>query len=121
MAEGGTGVENGPLQIVLEVDDHESLELLMGTLTGIDIDTRTKSITLASLSQQTTATVELDVLTEKQRETLELAIQRGYYEQPREADLTDLAAEFNISKSAVSQRLRTAERKLIKAAFAQYV
>ncbi|WP_135822138.1 helix-turn-helix domain-containing protein [Halostella litorea] len=52
-------------------------------------------------------------LTAKQREVLSLAIEAGYYEQPREASLSDLADELDVTPSAVSQRLNAVERKLV--------
>jgi predicted DNA binding protein len=45
-------------------------------------------------------------LTDPQREALESAVEMGYFEVPRRATLTDLAAELGVSDSAVSQRLR---------------
>jgi hypothetical protein len=45
-------------------------------------------------------------LTDPQRETLELAFDRGYFEVPRRTNVVELAAELGISDSAVSQRLR---------------
>ena len=110
----------GPVQIVLEVADQQSLQDVLQSITALDQQIQTKSISQATLAGQE-VTVELDILTEKQRETLELAIKKGYYEKPRAADLTTLAEELEISKSAVSQRLRTAERKLITNALARYL
>lgn len=52
-------------------------------------------------------------LTEKQREALKTAIETGYYDRPREATLEDLAAELDVTPSAVSQRLNGIERKLV--------
>lgn len=52
-------------------------------------------------------------LTRKQREALASAIEAGYYEQPREASLDDLADELDLSPSGVSQRLNAVERKLV--------
>lgn len=113
-------IDQGPLQAVLEVPDHDSLRALMSTLNESELSVTTKTITQSQLSEQTTAEIDLDVLTDKQRETLELALQMGYYERPRNANLTDLSEELDISKSAVSQRLRTAEIKLIKTALGRY-
>lgn len=45
-------------------------------------------------------------LTDPQREALQAAAKMGYFEVPRRATLTDLAAELGVSDSAVSQRLR---------------
>ncbi|MFP8958066.1 helix-turn-helix domain-containing protein [Natrialbaceae archaeon A-CW3] len=57
-------------------------------------------------------------LTETERKTFETASQFGYYETPREATLDDLAAHFDVSKTAVSMNLRRSERKLLEAALA---
>jgi predicted DNA binding protein len=64
-----------------------------------------------------TVTVELAELTETQRETAVLAVDSGYYAQPRETSFAALAAELDVSKSALSQRLRAVESKLTRAAF----
>ncbi|MXV63800.1 helix-turn-helix domain-containing protein [Natronorubrum sp. JWXQ-INN-674] len=55
-------------------------------------------------------------LTETERDTFEAAARKGYYETPRETTLDELAAHFDISKTAVSMNLRRSERKVLKAA-----
>lgn len=45
-------------------------------------------------------------MTDAQREALELALERGYFEVPRGVTLTDLADDLDVSDTAVSQRLR---------------
>lgn len=45
-------------------------------------------------------------LSDKQRQTLELAHERGYFEVPRRATLRDLADELGVSDQSVSERLR---------------
>ncbi len=109
-----------PIQVVIEVPDHDSLRDLLRTIQASDIDSKTRTISLATISAAGSVTVNLDVLTEKQRETLELALSEGYYERPREADLTTLADQLGISKSAVSQRIRNAETNLITNALDAY-
>ncbi|MFO7927020.1 MAG: helix-turn-helix domain-containing protein [Halobacteriota archaeon] len=52
-------------------------------------------------------------LTETERTTLVTAAEAGYFETPRAVSLEDLAAEFDVSKTAVSMNLRRAERKLV--------
>lgn len=47
-------------------------------------------------------------LTSVQWETLMTAHERGYFRVPREATLSDLAGEFDVSEQAISQRLRRA-------------
>ncbi len=63
-------------------------------------------------------TLELADLTEKQREAAIHAVSMGYYATPRAVTLGELAAEMDISKSAMSQRLNAVESKLATAAFA---
>jgi hypothetical protein len=57
---------------------------------------------------------DFGLLTEKQQEALMLAVERGYYAQPRQATLEELAEELGIGKSAVSHRLKSAEAKIIR-------
>lgn len=52
-------------------------------------------------------------LTEGQREALELAYSRGYFDSPREATQDDLAAELGISRQAVSSRLQRGMRRIL--------
>lgn len=59
------------------------------------------------------ASIQLSTLTAKEWEALELAVAKGYYAEPRQVSLADLAAEFEITKAAVSQRLNRAERKIV--------
>jgi predicted DNA binding protein len=55
-----------------------------------------------------------DVLTERQRELIQRALDRGYYAAPRECTLTDLAAEFEIDKSSASAVLHRAEGRIVR-------
>lgn len=109
-----------PIHVVLEVPDGISFQTLMETISTEEVPASMKKVSRSSLREQSSVTVDLDILTEKQVEALELALQTGYYEQPRRTDLANLARELGISKSAVSQRLRTAEVKLIGQAFEEH-
>jgi predicted DNA binding protein len=51
-------------------------------------------------------------LTERQRETMVLAIESGYYDIPRTTTTKELAEQFGISDQAVTERLRRAIRAL---------
>lgn len=55
-----------------------------------------------------------DALTERQRETLRMAIDLGYYDAPRRCTLEDLAGTFGVSKAAVHKHLQAAEGKVLK-------
>lgn len=54
-------------------------------------------------------------LTDKQREAIQTAYERGYFDSPRRATLDDVAAELGISRQAVASRLRRGLRHLIGA------
>lgn len=47
-------------------------------------------------------------------ETLEAAVDAGYFEDPRRATLSTLAEEFDVSNTAVSKNLRRGERKVLQ-------
>lgn len=66
-----------------------------------------------------TVTFNLYEMTEKQRRAVTTAVAEGYYCSPRETSIRELADEFEISASALSQRLNAAEAKLATAAFPQ--
>jgi len=55
-----------------------------------------------------------DLLTERQRDLLVEAIDRGYYDTPRERTLTELAEATGTAKSTVSEILHRAEGKVIE-------
>lgn len=120
MLDNQSATTDGPLQVVLEVPDRDCLVSLLETISDADLPVRTESIAPARPAEGTSVTVDLDVLTDKQREAVALALESGYYRRPREATLAHLSAQLEITKSAVSQRLRTAERKLIKSAMDRY-
>lgn len=50
----------------------------------------------------------------EQRETLRAAVERGYYETPREITVGELAERLDVPQSTVSYRLRQAEAHLAK-------
>ncbi len=84
-------------------------------------DEHEADITLTQVSPATSARADRpqsireyqDVLTPRQREALDLARQRGYYEWPRETTTRELAAELDIGKTTFLHHLRTAEARLL--------
>lgn len=56
----------------------------------------------------------LDSLTPTQREALELAFHRGYFDSPRRATLADVARELDISPQALGSRIRRGTRRLVE-------
>ena len=54
------------------------------------------------------------LLTDSQRDLVLTAVERGYYDTPRECSLTDLADHLDMAKSTVSETLHRAESAIIK-------
>lgn len=71
---------------------------------------------IVSVTQSTQPT---DLLTDRQRQLMIEALQRGYYDSPRECSLTDLAAALDVGKSTASRVLHSAEERVIKEFFAE--
>ncbi|WEL22726.1 helix-turn-helix domain-containing protein [Halorhabdus sp. BNX81] len=64
-------------------------------------------VTVASIRDHDAAALDDEFgLTPSQRELLMLAWDRGYFSIPRDTSLSELAAEFDISQQAASERLR---------------
>lgn len=107
-------VQSGSIIVRLTVPRREVLREIITDLRSVGA---TVSVEWLVAGGDSGATTEIDVntITDKQQEALELAHESGYYETPRETDLTDLAGELGISESAASQRLNAAETKLVKA------
>lgn len=60
------------------------------------------------------------LLTDVQRDTLAMALERGYFDVPRATTLQELAAEFGVSDTAVSQRIRRGVDRLLTAELAEH-
>lgn len=56
-----------------------------------------------------------DALTVRQQEVVELAVDHGYYDSPRQCTLSDLADRLDVNKSVVSRVLQRAEGHIMTA------
>ena len=106
-------VSEGTVTVVASVPSRETIRELVSDLREVGA---TVAVEWLVEDEQRDRTTEMDVssITSKQREALETALELGYYDSPREADLGDCAEALGITKSAVSQRLNTAETKLVR-------
>ncbi len=77
-----------------------------------EFEIKLKSITQTKLDEIFLPHI-LPKLSYKQKEVINLAVKKGYYEFPRKVNLDDLAKELKISKPTLQQHLRTAEKKLV--------
>lgn len=54
------------------------------------------------------------LLTERQRECLQTALRRGYFEVPRECTLAELATELDVDKSTASETIRRGQARVLE-------
>lgn len=73
--------------------------------------------TVSRLYQDEGRNGPLTRLTDEQRETLFAAYRGGYFDVPRGMTQGELAAEFGVTDSAVSQRIRRAMNRLVESVF----
>jgi predicted DNA binding protein len=59
-------------------------------------------------------------LSDRQLEAVQIAIELGYYESPRQATHTEIATELGCSSSTATEHLQKAERKLVTGAMASH-
>ena len=107
------GVRSGSVIAVVTIRDRTVLQGLLSDLRAVDARVSIEWLVRAQGSDST-AEIDISDITTKQRDTLETALDAGYYETPRETSLSELADDLSISESAVSQRLNAAETKLVK-------
>lgn len=85
-------------------------------------DDRGMSFRLEGLHRPTAGSedvgLSLSGLTPKQRESVLLAHEEGYYDVPRKTNLANLSDRLDISQRSLSDRLRRAERDLVATAIA---
>ena len=109
---------DGSLRIQTYVSDREILTTIIGSLTEITESVRLVRLTEMDAGPDDYVTINRSSLTTTQRETVQAAVDAGYYASPRETSLDELATQLGISKSAASQRLNAAESNLLTELFA---
>lgn len=84
---------------------------------GLSIDVRSKREVHAPTPSSPLVSLEgvLPELTPRQREILTLAVDRGYYELPRETRTAEMAEELGVGRRTAEDHLRRAEGKLLAA------
>jgi hypothetical protein len=111
-------VDEGTVLVTSYVDDRDAVRGVVTALReALDRVRLVRLAVVAGPESTEQAIVDLSALTPKQREGLELAVVRGYFDADADVALGDLAAELDISKSALSQRLRGAQAKLVTDVF----
>ncbi len=110
-----TGVRDGRLIVSLRLEDRAALRPIVAGLTGTGASVSVRRISrIGEGSGSGSLEVDATDVTPKQREAVTVAIETGYYDRPRGADLEELAERLGVSKSAVSQRLNAVEATLVR-------
>lgn len=94
-------------EFTLRFDCHAAISEFQQACTDRDI-----SLAVDRVVNKSVADPPGQKLTGPQRETIELALERGYFDVPRKTTMVELADELGISDQAVSARIRRAMKKL---------
>jgi len=107
--------KDGDLTLVFHAADFETLQTVMEDLQEgyppVDVQQLLRPPLEGTPEQR--VFVNRGKLTDRQQEVLEHAFERGYFERPKRANATELAAELGISQSTFTEHLMTAQRKLL--------
>ncbi|MFT4884021.1 MAG: putative DNA binding protein [Natronomonas sp.] len=101
---------------VIAFDEGDVRDLLHDLETDRDIEVLSKTaITEQQIPHSMLAPVDqlFETVTDRQLAALRLALESGYYEQPRKTSLRDLAKKTNVARSTYEEHLRKAENKLL--------
>ena len=106
----------GTLRLVFHAADFEQLQTVVGDLREHfpDVDIRKFVRGPVGETASDTALVDRRRLTDRQLEVLETAFEMGYFERPREANATEVAAALDISPSTFREHLSAAESKVFE-------
>lgn len=106
--------------VTVQIPDRETLRDLISRLRATNATVSVKNITQSASGSEGSIQLDVSEVTDKQLEALEAAVETGYYDSPRRADLEVLAERLDVSKSAVSQRLKAVESRLARKLVTQW-
>ncbi|WP_336135609.1 helix-turn-helix domain-containing protein [Natronomonas amylolytica] len=101
---------------VIAFDESDVRDLLQDLETDRDIEVLSKTaITEQAVPHSMLAPVDrlFESVTDRQLAALRLALESGYYEQPRKTSLRELADRTDVARSTYEEHLRKAENKLL--------
>ncbi|QSG15510.1 helix-turn-helix domain-containing protein [Halapricum desulfuricans] len=91
----------------LRFDTHDDVNHFQRRCSEQDVSISIERVVHESAGGQTSA-----LLTPCQRQTIALALERGYFDVPRRTTMVELADELGVSDQAVSARIRRAMKRL---------
>lgn len=106
--------QRGELTLVFHAADYEELRDIVAELRERFTDVDIKRFVRSPTGEKTRDSVFVDRsrLTARQLEVLETAYEMGYFERPRRANATEVAAALGISPSTFAEHLSAAQSKL---------
>lgn len=109
--------QDGRLELEFYAASYDQLQTVMTELQdrfpGMDVKRFVRST--GDRRERDEVIVDRSELTDRQREILALALERGYFDQPREVNATALADELDVSPSTLREHITAAERKIFRA------
>lgn len=107
--------EDGQLRVTLHAAEPGDLRQAVGELTDAYEDVRLEYLVQEQADAEDAELVPVDLrqLTDRQREVLATALEMGYFEYPREANASEVAAALGISASTFTEHLNAAQSKLL--------
>lgn len=105
--------EDGRLTLVFHAGDFERLQTVVGALQeAYDVDVQQLLRPPLEGSPEDRVFVNRGKLTGRQLEVLSTAYEMGYFERPKGANATEIAAALGIAQSTLTEHLVTAQRKI---------
>ncbi|ELY91892.1 bacterio-opsin activator HTH domain-containing protein [Natrialba hulunbeirensis JCM 10989] len=107
-------VDEGTVTLVFHATDFEQLQTIMNEFRDRFPDVDVKRLLQPPLegTPEERVFVNRGKLTDRQQEVLETAYQMGYFERPKGANATEVAAELEITQSTATEHLSAAQRKI---------
>lgn len=114
---GPTTLEHGRECFDLLLDDREELSKaveLLGEFGEVTVERISSDFRHEITPSHAEWQELLSSIPDRRREILNLALEQGYFEIPREVTLEELAEKMGITKTTASSHLRKAERQLVQ-------
>ena len=111
-------ITDADLRLTVQMPPSTNVRGLVSWIQQIYPDTRPiarRQVTRSELSTDRLGAIWGDLLTDKQRASLEAAYFAGFFEWPRDSSGQELAAKMDVAPATFHQHLRAAERKLFAA------
>ena len=112
-----TTVADGRTAVTVVRSDDESVTAIAEELQSVFRRERRVDSIETPVGERESVHVIVDLLTEKQRQAVELAYFSGYFERPRENNTTVIAAKLGVNRATFTHHLRAAESKVLSKVF----